>query len=367
MSIRFFIGIFIYFLIAPLAIGSFFGGRVSYIDRKDISLQYVLGYLGLLAVFTVYCIPMSLTRKPLHVLNNTTWVMTAVIIGIAVCVNARRFQSENPASPFREFFALKPYWGWIKNALMTIRQNLWILIPMAVIVYQIWRVVAHMTVVYSDDDTYIPIINDMVYNDAILSHDPVTGNQLAVGVLANSKYALSAWLQWEAFLSVTTGIHPLIFIKTVFPVFLIPFHYLIIWVFSRQFLNDTKRRVVLMAFYSFLIEWGSPSDKTNFSYYLLSWSWYGKAFLQFAVMPAVLLFFFLIANEKTGWKEAILLLILVGSGLGSSTMAIILILLELVVLLIIRAIHSGTVRELWLFVPALSPIIVIELLNLANY
>jgi len=238
---------------------------------------------------------------------------------------------------------------------------------MAIIAYQIWRVVFHMTYLYSDDDTYIPMINDMIYNDANLSHDPITGSELAAGTLADQRYTLSSWQQWEAFLCSTCGMHPLIFIKTVFPIFLIPFHYLIVWIFSRQFLDDVRKRTALVTFYCLLMEWGCANLNTNFSYYLLSWSWYGKAFLQFSVMPVILLFFFLISKEHSGWKEAVLLLALTGAGLGASSMGVILLLVELMVLLIIRTVHAGTVRELWLLVPALSPIILVSLLKLANY
>ena len=119
----------------------------------------------------------------------------------------------------------------------------------------------------------------------------------------------------------------------------------------------------MLILYILLMEFGSPSRNTDFSYYLFTWSWYGKTAYQFVVIPMLFLFFFLIDDVITGWREGLLLLFISIAGMGVSSMALILLSIELGMLILISSVRKHTVRETWLCLPAFLPVIVGLLLN----
>ena len=333
-------------LLLPLSLAGY-GKAVTWKARREdgwnIASRYIIGCFCMLSIFTVFSILFTIADRPFHEL---AYVLTALYAGGLFLYFAAVWRCKG----FQRFAS------YIRTIKEIIKIYWWIIVPAAVILFQIIRAVVMTNSVYSDDKYYITRINDMLYLDRILATDDRTGVLLASARMSNPKFVLSSWLQFLAAVCSMTKIHPLILVKTIFPVFMISLHYLIIWELTYYLSRETRNRVLVMLFYALLMEFGSVSLRTDYSYYLFTWSWYGKTFYQFAVIPAVLLFFLKIREHTTGWRDGIILMLLCIAGIGSSTTALMLLPVELLVLIFFECLSKKTVRELWISVPAFGPI-----------
>lgn len=310
---------------------------------KSAVSRYLTGIFFILAAFEIVSVPLTMVGRPFHELCYA---------GIAICAGGGILFVYDMI--FRHGWAV--YLTWIRNLIHLLRTYWWIIAPAGIILLQILRSVVRTTSVYSDDKIYIDRINDMLYLDTILETDVITGAVSRAARLGNPKFVLSSWLQLLAVLCSLAGVHPLIMIKSVFPVFMISFHYLIIWKLTGYLGRSYKERILMMLFYSLLMEFGSVSLRTDFSYYLFTWSWYGKTFYQFAVIPGILLFFLMVRDYMTGWRDGVLVMIICLAGICASSTALMLLPIELAVLILFECISKRSVRELWISVPALAPI-----------
>ena len=338
------------FLLIPLGFGRCFTYRYKVIQRQDLLSQYMIGAFILFALFTVCCVPITIFGFPFHLLQIVNGILCAVstillLMDLWLLHGIRDFR----AWIYRLYTFFKTYWYFI--------------IPVVFILLQILRTVSSQTCVYSDDQAYFPMINDMIHSDTIFELSKETGEYIKGLRMTLPKYLFCSWLQFQAVLTSMSGVHPLIIIKHVFPVFMISFHYIIMWKLTFFLSTDYKKRVCMLILYILLMEFGSPSRNTDFSYYLFTWSWYGKTAYQFVVIPMLFLFFFLIDDVITGWREGLLLLFISIAGMGVSSMALILLSIELGMLILISSVRKHTVRETWLCLPAFLPVIVGLLLN----
>ena len=191
------------------------------------------------------------------------------------------------------------------------------------LVFQIVRLVLYTQIHYSDDDTYIPLVGDIIHSDGFYGIDYITGRPLSPGSVLDPKFRYTGWFAFQAFLSKVIGVHPLIAVKTLLPIALILLHYMIIAdLYKRLNRNDVEGIAYFMFFYGLLMEFGWSTLTTSLSYYFLTWVWYGKSFVQFIILPVVLAQF-LYMEWKKPWNYLWVLIILV-AGIGASTMALIL-------------------------------------------
>ena len=331
------------FPVALIGYGAALTWNYPGMDHRGLSASYLAGFFVLLSVFTVFSISFTILDRPFHELKNVFavlcicgWVL-AVVVFVREKSHHRAVSSAGQAGTF-----LRKYW--------------WIVFPLAVIVFQILRSVIRTPAVYSDDTFYLSRIGDMIYSDRILGCDTVTGAVSDTARMSNPKFVLSSWLQFLAALCSLTGIHPLILIKSIIPIFVISFHYLIIWRMTFYLAPVFRKRAMMLLFYALLMEFGSISLRTDYSYYLFTWSWYGKTLYQFAAIPSVLLFFLMIREHTTGWRDGLFLMFLCLAAIGFSSTALMLMPVEMLLLIVMECVSKKSVRELWISVPALGPI-----------
>ena len=334
------LGAFLLLLIVPLGYGRLLTFR--YTGMKG---AYFYGLAMFYAVFSCIVIPMTIARRPFH---EVVYV-GAVLCGLSAAVfladliwNRKRYSFFSGLTDLKK--TLFHYW--------------WFIFPACIILFQIMRSVLRMNGVYSDDDTYLPIILDMIKTDAVIGTDWITGGLNNDSLYSNPKMLLTAWLQSLAAFSSFVGIHPLILIKTILPVFLISWHYLIVWKITSFLNKDRKIRIAVLFFYALLMEFGSQSLKTDLSYYLFTWSWYGKAVLQFIGIPVIILFFLQIRKMQTGWREGLILMIVTMAGVGLSTMSFMLLSIMVTAFVFLECVEKRSVREMWIAVPGFLPIMI---------
>ena len=343
------VGTVFLFLTVPFGYGRLLTFRNKGIRDTDYLSLYVYGLALFYALFSCITLVLTIARRPFR---------EVVYAGIVLIVAALLFV-------LIDYFYNRRRGGlisWVLSLKKVAVKNWWLVFPACIILFQIVRSVVRMNGVYSDDDSYLPLILDMIRTDTILGTEPVSGELHNYYALSNPKYVLTACLQFYAALSSIIRIHPLILIKSILPVFFISWHYLIVWKITYYLSRDYGKRIVALLFYVLLMEFGSPSLNTDLSYYLFTWSWYGKSLLQFIGIPMLILFFLEIRAVKTGWREGLTLMAVVMAGMGLSTMGLILFTIMVSVFVLLECVEKRSVRELWIMVPAFLPIIVYALL-----
>lgn len=343
-----------FFFITPMGLGRIFTYRCRIFGGKSLVMQYIVGFFAFLGFFSVISIPATVFAWPFHILQYV--LIGMVILAFVVCA------ADLATIQGRQRVSL-----WMRDSLHIIKKYWWILLPVGVVLFQICRVVIKRTCVYSDDAMYMSVIIDMIKTDIILGTDPVSGVIKAGSNMANSKLTLSGWVQLLAAMTSVCGMHPLIFVKTLSPVFLIGFHYLIVWKLTSCLADSYSRRGCMLLFYTLLMEFGSISLRTDFSYYLLTWSWYGKSFYQFAAIPVYLVYFLMTRKKQVGWREGLILFVLSLGGLGASTTAVILMPIEIGLLTGLECLGERSLRRIVTGIPAALPVAVIALMYVTMF
>ncbi len=239
----------------------------------------------------------------------------------------------------------KPYVAMLKNRipgmLTYVKRHPVMIGFVLLLVMQLVRLALYTQIHYSDDDTYLTIVSDIMHSDRFYRIDMLTGRPLSGDTIMNPKFRFTGWLAFQALLSRMVGVHPLILVKSLLPVALILLHYMVIIDLYQGFGRvDREGLPYFLLFYVLLLEFAWGTMATSWSYYFLTWVWYGKSFLQFVILPLILSQF-LQMNWKCLWCYLWVGIILVAS-VGASTMAFILLPAE-------GAALFGTmlVRHLW--------------------
>lgn len=199
-----------------------------------------------------------------------------------------------------------------------------IIVFLIILAVQLYRIVVFTQINYSDDDTYISLVGDIMQSDTFFRRNYVDGRNLSAWYHLDKKYILTGWFAFQAYLSRIMGLHPLITIKTVMPLVLTVLHYLVVIDFIGVV---SKRRgevlTYLLPIYAMLLEFGWSTYTTSLSYYFLTWIWYGKAFVEFIALPALL--GQLLVTKWNAFRDWCILLLMAIAGFGASTMGFILI------------------------------------------
>lgn len=340
------IAAYVLLLFVPFGFGSLLTYRYDKVERTDFLFLYAGGFCFFYALFSWITIPLTIFRAPFHSVK-TLFIILCLFSFVFLLIRLLRLN------------LMADLYLWFRQLKQIIRAYWWILIPAGIILFQIIRSVLRTNCVYSDDDSYLPVILDMIKTDSILGTDAATGELLNMNIAsyASPKLLLTGWLQFMGVLSSIVGVHPLIMVKSALPVFLIGIHYIIVWKLTFFLSRDYHKRIGILFFYALLMEFGSPSLNTDLSYYLFTWNWYGKSVLQFLVIPMIMLFFLMIRNTQTGWREGLILMLLVAAGLGLSQMGLVLLTLEVTVFILIECLEKHSVRDMWIMVPAFVPLI----------
>ena len=227
-----------------------------------------------------------------------------------------------------------------------VRRHPLITVFIIIVLWELYNMIAYTEVAYSDDDTYSPMILDMVATGGFFGIDPDTGYESGPGYVPATKYLFTSWLPFQAFGAKLCGVHPLVFTKTILPCALIILHYMIIWELAGAVMGvlgseEEDHREIIMVIYALLLELGWSSLTTTLSYYFLTWLWYGKAFVQFITVPLFLSEFILMMTEGRRYLRYILLLLVIATAsVSASLMGVFLTAAETGVLIIAALLYS---------------------------
>ncbi|SFT32917.1 hypothetical protein SAMN02910301_0347 [Lachnospiraceae bacterium XBD2001] len=296
------------FLIIPELLGVTVCGICRIWDRPF--FRYISGFLCMVAMAYVIYLPLAFTGRSFHRYVQLLSIGYVFIAAIGIVFYGKRTFLELKVLAVRGA-------DWIKK-------HPGIVIFLVVVAFELYRVIAYTQINYSDDDTYISLVNDIIHSDTFFRRNYVDGRNLTAWYHLDKKYYLTGWFAYQAYISRALGLHPLITVKTVLPLVLIVLHYLVVI----DFLGIISRRrgemlSYFLPIYAMLLEFGWSTYTTSLSYYFLTWVWYGKSFVEFVVLPALM--GQLLVTRWNRFFDWCLLLLFILAGFGASTMGFVLI------------------------------------------
>lgn len=310
------------FVILPYIYGKLLSGIFGKCKISGIRI-YTLGFMLELVVFYAMYLVMLRLNKGLFTLSKgylavsvaacVAMIVVAVIRLVKVRSDKKTGHADNKVQKNRSPHSgdkvqtdgvRRGSGGWLKRVasgtFRYVKRNPLIIVFAAIVLWELLQMIMYTEVAYSDDDTYSPMILDMVASGGFFGVDPDTGYQASEAYIPSVKYMITSWLPFQAFGALVSGVHPLIFTKTILPCALIILHYLIMWELAGVVLggslagkvsssdSNSDKRVIIMIIYALLLELGWSSLTTTLSYYFLTWLWYGKAFVQFITVPLIM-------------------------------------------------------------------------------
>lgn len=277
--------------IFPILLGTLLSVHIRRDNSNTITFSYFMGLTEMIAFMQLISVPMTLGKVSFSVLYRSyTFVMLCMLI---LAVVLRR----------------KYIWKMVQRAAGRIRvadSKWWIVI---VFIFIPIIILAFYTPhIYGDDTTYITMVNDILSSDTLYLIDTHTGEPVS-WIL--SKYSLSSYWTWIAYLAEISGLHPLILCKTVLLFFFIPMSYAVYGLLAAHlFCNSERRMLIFMGLLNLVQLFGGFSGYTT-SFRLLTWVWQSKAFLAIIVLPFLFYYCNLVFEKKTTLYEFFVLCLLI--------------------------------------------------------
>ncbi|MEE0956372.1 MAG: DUF6077 domain-containing protein [Eubacterium sp.] len=270
--------------------------------------------------------------------------------------------------------------GRFGDAAIRYLTNIWFLLALVLILYQIFRNITTEPAIYGDDSFYIQYVTKMA---ADRSFEPYGLMNAGLSYGVNYKHILTSYYKWLSFVSMFTGVHPLVLCKTLLAVLHLALVYLSAWRIGAYLFSDQKNpvmgRSLYLLFYTILIEWGYISYYT-FSRRALLWVWNSKslAFCIFLPYLALMTYVLLVRKEKMTeivtekrsslWKALLILTLTIACG-SATLMGVLLSAILLVFYFAILLVQNRSLRSVLPMVPALAfdgIILLLTLLNVKN-
>lgn len=265
-------------------------------DIKSLSVSRCIvdGLIILYAIFHVLCIPITLLKLEFSVLCHiyTLVIDLIIILGVLCCFKKCAFKPK------------------------TKKKSLYAYATIGIILLQIMVLVMGNIYQYGDDKTYLALVNDIVENNHLYLTDWKTGLDINLDNVS-VKYVFTSYYPFLAYISVLSGLHPLIVCKTILPIFYILYAYMVIYE-NAKLLFQNEKKEQFMFIYSLLVMFGGYSWY-SISFRYLTWVWQSKAFLAIIVLPMVFCYSYSIMNERV-CKRKWVMLILANIVAGGSTL-----------------------------------------------
>ncbi len=245
----------------------------------------IMGLMTMMAVFNLLCIPMHIFEVPFTVLCIAFSIFLVTGVTLSLVISLRK-KKRFPVTQYK------------------LRFQLFFIIALGLVVYQIWRLVTLQPVIYGDDETYLTMVNDIVGSDHIQGLNTETGTEVSPFSL---KYMATSFYPFLAYWCRIFHFHPLLFCKTFFPILTTVFAYGVFWLYAERFFReDMRRKGMFFLLVVMFVEFENISYHFFSRKYLL-WPWQGKSVLYTIMMP--FLFYLLIRylDDKTDWKRKLLL------------------------------------------------------------
>lgn len=256
----------------------------------------LLGFATMMAVFNVFCVPMHILEIRFTVLCVVFSVLLIAAVLVSLVLSVKRKRRET-LFQYRVSF------------------QLFALLAVILIAYQIWRLVVMEPAIYGDDTTYIAMINDIKNSDHIQGYGVWSGIESAP---YSPKYIMTSYYPFLAYWCKIFDFHPLLFCKTFYPILTTLFAYGVFWLLAERFFReDMRKKGIFLFLVTLFVEFENISYHF-FSRKVLQWPWQSKSVLYTVLIP--LLFYLAIRLMEDGMNArdtALLATVLFANGAAS--------------------------------------------------
>lgn len=285
------IKLFIVLGIFPILAGTILSAHINRDNSGTLTFSYFMGLILMIAVMQIISVPMTLRKVSFSVLYKS-YIAIILMLVLAAVAFQRKYMMDIIKKAWQRVQYADRKW-WIVGGL--------IIFPIIVLAF-------YTPHIYGDDTTYITMVNDILSSDTLYLIDTHTGEPVT-WIL--SKYSLSSYWTWIAFLAKISGIHPLILCKTILMFCFIPMSYAVYGLLaSYLFYNNERRILIFMGLLNLIQIFGGFSGYTT-TFRLLTWVWQSKAFLAIIVLPFLFYYCNLVFERKTKTYELFVLCLLI--------------------------------------------------------
>ncbi|MDY3918016.1 MAG: DUF6077 domain-containing protein [Candidatus Limivivens sp.] len=289
-------------------------------EEKRFFYTMMAGYGVMLGSFQILAVPMVLLYQPYH---RLAWIygILAAAAALACLLVCRRDAAEVTAGRLLSYRSV-PWTNWLALLL---------------ILFQIGMYVTGMFTDL-DDSFYVGTATTAQYTDQMYSISPYTGKNLNH---LPSRYCLSPFPIFLAFLSTVTGFSPSVMAHTIEPVFFVSLAYGIYSLIGEHFFKkDRKMSGLFLVFLSLMHLFSYYSIYTQGTFMLIR-IWQGKAFLAAVLLPGIFYLGMRTMDQRGRARDWQALLWVALSACLASSMGIMLVPVMLGILGIVLGCFSG--------------------------
>ncbi|MBR5931594.1 MAG: hypothetical protein IKZ95_06150 [Lachnospiraceae bacterium] len=253
--------------------------------RNGIAAKVISGFCVLLCLFHLISLPFMYNEWPF---TSLYWLFLSAVIAIFVAYCLLSFL--NKRLPLKE--DLEDLFRSVKRIA---QENVWLFVIWAVvlclILWQIAMVILHVS--YNvDDNFYIGESVTILNRNVLMNTLPASGME---GSVFPATYLLVSWEVFLAALSKLFLAEPAILCHSILPAFLIPMHYLVLYLVGKEIRKEHTSIFLLFAVFMNMVCGPSTYDSGAF---LILRIWQGKAVLVNLFLPLLLYVFLRILKAK---------------------------------------------------------------------
>ena len=284
--------ILIFFILGSMITGRFKERRFSG------TLSVITGFFLYYILFDTVCIPITLLYRPLHLLAYIWAGILTVLIIISLILNLRKW---------RGFFA---------ETAVFIKAHPAFVIFLGALMLTVSGVIIYCYQFTLDAAYYVGIASTSLFTDSIKIYDPYTGmwqDHFEMRYFFNN-YAVN-----DAVMCYFTGLHPLVWTKTVMEAVVIILSFTVLYRLGRALFKEDLLRTGLFVFFSVFLCFFYSTIYTS-SEFFITRTYEGKTILGSVVIPLILLVYIkLLEDHRDVFSWLLLLLISLGSIVLSNT------------------------------------------------
>lgn len=285
--------VILFCVVEPLLLGACIR-KFVYNSNKITVSSYILGYSIMLGIYELFVIPFYFLKLSLWSLTLCWQSILIVIIVLGLFF----FRKE-----------IKINISFIKK-INGIEVILLVIIVLQIVFITLYQ---HSDL---DDSWFLGMASSSYYTNTINYYDPYTGYVQIPQV----SYIFSPFPVFIASMAQVTGIHPLIFAHSIWPIFAIIMYYGVVHVFGASIFNRNRKKINYFMLFMILLSMMGNYSRWSQSTFLFFRSWQGKAMVCAILLPML----FLYLNRFRKVRELLIIYATVFAGCLSSSMAIIL-------------------------------------------
>ena len=316
-------------LITPILLGKSIKSIIKPSCFESAGIYFSLGFIVMVAEFALVCYPATYVDIPFHIVCHIIGIIYVVECLTIICWLYLTKQI-NPKS----FFNKKALTSWLRSP------SFWIMV--IICGFQIIRLLMSGPAEMRDSKTYSALIVDVLQSNQLFRIKPENGFPIASILDMDLKYSLSPWYPFIAMLAKFSVLHPLIITNTILPPYLLFLHYIMIYSLGILLFDRVKKIAFLFtALCAFIYEISLYCHTPTMI--KLVWPVWGKGVLSMLTVPAILILYILLVSEpsKAQWKRFLpILFLIVVAGCSMSTMAALVLPLELGLLGVIWTVRN---------------------------